>query len=210
MLSEYIDKGIYRLKVPFEDIFTTVYGVLGRDGELMLIDSATYPEDFEEYILPFIKELGGGRADYLLLSHSHSDHAGGAKALSEALPKVKIGASFETGFENGFLLKDGDVFLNRLAAVFLPGHSKNSFGFFDLETKTLLSADCLQLKGIGKYRSGIGYPLLYKSSIEKLKTMDIERIVAAHEYDPLGSMAVGKEAVKAYLDACLEEVKKYF
>ena len=81
MSSDRIDNGIYRLKVPFEDLYTTVYAVLGRDGELIIIDAATYPEDVDRKI-----------------------------------------------------------------------------------------------------------------------------IVAAHEYDPLGSMAVGKEAVKAYLDACLEEV----
>lgn len=206
MSSDRIDNGIYRLKVPFEDLYTTVYAVLGRDGELIIIDAATYPEDVDEYILPFIKGLGAKKIGFVFLSHSHSDHAGGAKLLSQRLGDAPVGASFETGLENSFTIKDSETFSGRLQAVFLPGHTKDSFGFFDLETKTLLSADCLQLKGIGKYRNGIAYPDLYKSSIEKLKTMDIERIVAAHEYDPLGSMAVGKEAVKAYLDACLEEV----
>ena len=33
--------------------------------------------------------------------------------------------------------------------------------------------------------------------------MDIERIVAAHEYDPYGSIASGSAEVARYLDACI-------
>ena len=60
---------------------------------------------------------------------------------------------------------------------------------------------------MGKYRDGISYPSLYRASVERLRGMEIERIVAAHEYDPLGSVAEGREAIAAYLDTCLSFLK---
>ena len=104
--------------------------------------------------------------------------------------------------------------MNCLMAVSLPGHTKNSVGYLDLRSKTLLSGDCLQLKGIGKYRNGIPYPNEYIASVQKLQHMQIDRIVAAHDYDPLGSVASGPLAVEEYLNLCLsiarniEETKK--
>ena len=92
--------------------------------------------------------------------------------------------------------------------VYLPGHTDHSVGFLDLETKTLLSGDCLQLEGIGKYRNGIGFPYLYIESCEKLEKMNISRIVTAHEYDPLGSIADGEAEVEKYLDLCIRIAQK--
>ena len=92
-------------------------------------------------------------------------------------------------------------------AIYLPGHTEHSFGFFDISTKTLLSGDCLQLNGVGKYRNGIANMDLYISSVNKLKRMDINRIVAAHEYDPFGSTAEGKSSVLRYLNKCYEIAK---
>ena len=34
--------------------------------------------------------------------------------------------------------------------------------------------------------------------------MNVARIVAAHEFDPLGSLAEGREAVEIYLSTCAE------
>jgi glyoxylase-like metal-dependent hydrolase (beta-lactamase superfamily II) len=101
-------------------------------------------------------------------------------------------------------LTDGEKLLGCLQVVSLPGHTKNSVGFLDLRSKTLLSGDCLQLKGIGKYRNGISRPAEYIQSIKRLQEMDIECIVAAHEYDPLGSIADGKAEVSQYLELCLQ------
>ncbi len=72
----------------------------------------------------------------------------------------------------------------------------------------MLSGDCLQLDGVGEYRNGVGYLDLYKASIVRLKNMDIKRIVAAHEFDPLGSVAEGEEEVQVYLDECINIQKR--
>lgn len=206
MHMEAIEQGLYRILLPFETITTTVYAVVTEQGAA-LIDSGTYSSDVGDYILPALRRAGVAdrNVKYLLLSHLHGDHAGGMDALLASFPHARLLAPRGNRW-NAPAAVDGQVILGRLQVVHLPGHTANSVGFYDLKTKTLLSADCLQLKGIGKYRNGIGDPRAYRASIEKLQAMDIYRIVAAHEYDPMGSIAQGDEAVKLYLETCLREI----
>jgi len=202
--------GLFRILVPFDgDVTTTVYVVL-CDGGVVLIDSATYPEDVDNYIIPALEELKISFESIrsLLLTHNHGDHAGGAGRLLEVAENATIRASFGFNSSRFFPLTDGELVYGRLQAVSLPGHTNHSVGFLDLETKTLFSGDCLQLDGVGKYRNGICYPSLYIKSCEKLKNMDIRRIVTAHEYDPLGSIAEGECEVKEYLDLCIKIAKR--
>ena len=198
-------ENLYRIKVPFEDIYSTVY-VAVYDGEAIIIDSATLSSDADNYILPALAELGLNTNDvkYLLLTHSHGDHAGGLRRLSELLPEAEIKVACKIFLPNFSPLADNEILLGNLKTIYLPGHTDDTVGFYDISTKTLLSGDCLPQKGVSKYRGRPAYPDLYKKSIEKLKGMDIERIVAAHEYDPLGSIAEGKDAVNGYLDLCLQ------
>ena len=206
-MIEKIEDGLFRLKVPFEDLTTTVYFAVCETGTV-IIDSATYASDADTYILPALDELGIRREDVklLALTHRHGDHAGGASRLLEVLPWIVI-RSFAPLKVPSVLLEDGELLLDRLQVVHLPGHSKDSAGYLDVTTGTLLSGDCLQLKGIGKYRNGISDREQYVASIQKLREMDIQKIVAAHEYDPLGSVADGAKEVQAYLDACIEVVE---
>lgn len=200
-----VDAGIYRILVPFEDLSTTVYIVRSPQG-VAIIDAATYASDIRDFVLPALAQLGIGReaVTHLLLTHAHDDHAGGLPALLEAFPHARVQSITPFALPEFSPLQDGDMILGRLQAVLLPGHTRLSCGYLDLPTGTLLSGDCLQLAGVGKYIHGIGYPEAYRSSVEKLQKMDIRRIVAAHEYVPLGSIAEGREVVAAYLDACLQ------
>lgn len=204
MKTEKIDIGLYRVRIPFEDLTTTVYFYVCEQG-VAIIDSATYSSDVDNYIIPAIGEIGVKREEvkYLLLTHDHSDHMGGLNRLSEVFTDAVCGASFGLDLPNRIDLVDGNIVLGSLMSVYLPGHTNHSFGFYDIKTKTLLSGDCLQLSGVGKYRDGIWDKNLYINSVNKLKNMEIERIVASHEYDPLGSIAEGKMQVIRYLDECI-------
>ena len=200
---EKIDEGIYRILVPFEDLTTTVYVYTCSEGTA-IIDSATYPEDVGKYIVPTLEKNDIKDIKYLLFSHEHGDHMGGAERLREVYPDAEVGTGFDCAFLNRMELFDNKRIFGELYAIHLPGHTNHAYGFYDAATKTLMSADCLQPEGVGKYRNGIGDPQSYIASINKLKKMDIERIVAAHEYDPLGSIAEGKEKVLKYLDTCIK------
>lgn len=206
MKVERIAEGIYRILVPFEDDITTTVYVAVCGEKVILIDAASYSTDASEFILPALSEIeiAPSQVDSLVLTHSHKDHAGGAKALLSALSCLKPRASFFVDHPGFSYLTDGEILGERLQVITLPGHTENSIALFDIKTKTLLSADCLQLNGIGKYRRGVAFPTLYRKSIERLKGMDIYRIVAAHEYDPLGSIAEGTANVLEYLNECLK------
>lgn len=185
MHAKRIDQGLYRILIPFEDLTTTVYIAVFEQGTA-IIDSGTYPTDVDGYILPALAELGveAESVRFLLLTHRHGDHAGGFSRLQACFPHAKADGALPEG----------------LIAVPLPGHTEDSVGY--LCGGTLLSGDCLQLKGIGKYRNGISDRDAYLKSIRYLKTLGLTRIVAAHEYDPLGSLAEGRTAVDRYLDCC--------
>jgi hydroxyacylglutathione hydrolase len=203
-----IDNGIFRILIPFEELTTTVYLYVCEEGTA-IIDSATYPSDVDEYILPALDSLNIPKdtVKFLLLTHDHGDHAGGIGRLSEKFPNATIYTSFPIELENRTELVDGKIVFGDLKAIYLPGHTEHSFAFYDVYTKTLLSGDCLQLGGIGKYRNGIVDFDLYIESLHKLKGMEINRIVAAHEYDPFGSIAEGEGSVLRYLNKC-EEIAK--
>ncbi len=205
MYAERITEHLFRVRIPFEELTTTVYLAVYGQG-VAIIDSATYPEDADRYILPALAELGidGKQIRVLALTHGHGDHGGGLGRLAQLFPHAEIRASEPLPYAAYLPLTDGEILLGGLQAVHLPGHTKRSVGYLDLQTKTLLSGDCLQLSGIGKYRNGIGYPTLYMESIEKIRKMNVARIVAAHEFDPLGSLAEGREAVEIYLSTCAE------
>ena len=54
----------------------------------------------------------------------------------------------------------------------------------------------------------IDWQKLHLEALKKLHSMDINAIIAAHDYHPYGECAQGKEAVKAYLDGCLEALHR--
>jgi glyoxylase-like metal-dependent hydrolase (beta-lactamase superfamily II) len=112
----------------------------------------------------------------VIITHFHTDHVGGVKALKEAAPGLKI-AIHETdagyvagtiplprypgvrGFVVGFfswlrpsvfppdiLLKDGDR-IEGLSCIHLPGHTPGSIGLLDEGSKTLFAGDLLRWDG---------------------------------------------------------------
>lgn len=191
---------IFRLKIPFENLETAVFFV--RDGDrLAIIDSATCASDVDRYLLPAARQLGG-RVTHVMLTHQHADHAGGVKRLLTCCPEATVYAIMPMPCARSALLHPNDRLFGRMQTIALPGHTQDSVGFWDLQTRTLFSGDCLQLAGIGRYVHGVSDLTAYLQSVARLKTMRPARIVASHEYVPLGSIAEGEEAVTAYLDAC--------
>ena len=204
MRFEKIEKGIFLLKVPFEDLYTSVFAVKAGE-EIALVDTATTEDDVTRCILPALDDLlarEGGTLRYILLTHSHGDHAGGAPMLAAHFQSVPVCTLQRMDFPLFRQLSDGEEIMGCLRVVHLPGHSPFSVGYYDTRSRVLLSGDCLQLRGVGKYTRGISDREAYVASVERLERMDIDCIVASHDYVPLGSTAKGKKAVSAYLYAC--------
>lgn len=205
-----INENISRLTVPFLDIFTTICTVRTPEG-VLIFDTATTPEDVTEHLLPFLSAEGISLEEVraVFISHSHGDHAGGLPTLLPLVPNAKvysrskkIGESFP---ERVVSPEDGDMIQGALQVVTIPGHSKDSAGLLDLRSGTLLSGDCLQLYGIfgsGFWGSNITLPTLHLQALEKLRSLPIRQIIAAHDYHPLGWRFDTPEKISAALDAC--------
>lgn len=200
-----VTDGIFRLCVPFESLYTTVYLVTTPDGAA-LIDSATYPEDVRDYLLPALSNLSV-TPTHLLSTHTHGDHAGGHAALCTAFPELSVFSAAPSHLpspasEKAQPLRDGQQFFGVLRTVFLPGHSRDSAAYLDERTGTLLCGDCLQQHGIGRFGVGISDPAAYRSSLSRVRTLSPRRLVMSHDYAPLGYLAEGGEAVSRVLDDC--------
>ncbi len=190
---EVIEKGIHRLCIPFDNIYTTVFLLKSKNGTI-LFDTATTESDVNNYILPALKNENAV-PDIVICSHSHSDHAGGLEYVLKAFPKVQ-----------NKTYKDGEVLFSRFKILELKGHSKDSVGILDLATKTLLSGDALQQLGVGKYKTHIEDKTDYLNTIEKLKNTDINKIIFSHNYEPFGWCITRADLLNCY-KLCEETAK---
>jgi glyoxylase-like metal-dependent hydrolase (beta-lactamase superfamily II) len=209
---EKINEHIYELCIPYKDIFTTVYFIKTESG-VLLFDTASYDCDVTGAIIPALRELEVGKDDlkYVFISHNHTDHAGGLGELLKAYPKacvVSKSESLKEKFEEYTFLSpnEGERLLDVFSVVSVTGHTKDSAALYDIRTKTLISGDCLQLYGIfgsGFWGANISFFTEYAEAIRKLRKMDIDTILTAHDYHPCGRKYFSKAEVDSALDACL-------
>ena len=70
--------GIYRLKIPFDTVYTSVF-LIETDKDDILVDCASNARDVDEFIVPALENMGKKMADIkaIVLTHRHGDHAGG-------------------------------------------------------------------------------------------------------------------------------------
>lgn len=195
-------KNIYKLDIPFDNITTSSFLITTEEGNI-LVDCGTYPKDVNAIILPALNQIKV-KPDFLFLTHSHSDHAGGTETLLKEFKALKL-ICYNEGVCNkygGILLKDKDKIIKNICFLHLSGHSFDSGALLDKRTKSVVTGDCLQLWGIGKYGCGIELPVEYIKSIQKLKDILPNNIFTSHKYYPLGSSAFGSDEAIIYLEKC--------
>ena len=173
---------IYAIKIPFQipispevrmDRFVYAYLIQGR--KLFLVDTGVAAS--RGIIFEAIREMGRTPEDlsWIILTHSHPDHIGSAKAIQEASGcKVAAHSSEKAWIENiqiqfqersvpGFhtlvggsvpvnqFLKEGDVLdLGddlELEIYHTPGHSKGSIALYLRKENALFAGDAIPLPG---------------------------------------------------------------
>ncbi|MBO5281407.1 MAG: MBL fold metallo-hydrolase [Clostridia bacterium] len=206
MRFELLTDGIYRLKVPFENIFTSVFALV-EDNKCILLDSGCNERDVNQIIIPAL-DAAGFVPQMMICSHLHSDHSGGMQALLKAFPKAKAGLFARNKYFDGetIHLSDGGLLSNRFRVLNLKGHTDDCLAVLDEKTSTLLSFDCLQLFGVGRYGTAFSDCAEYLKTLERVRDMRLEHIIASHEYVPCGSVANGQKEVNEYLDQCEKAV----
>ena len=189
--------GIYRLRVPFEAIYTSVFLVC-RAGKAVLVDCATTEHDVTDVILPALDRLGypPHRLDAIVLTHRHGDHAGGLEALLVRAPQIEV-------ITKPCTLAPG------LSTYPLPGHTADSIGLLDEATHTLISGDGLQGAGVDRWRCNTREPKAYLQTLSRIRADSrIEHVLFSHAYEPWNSdRADGRDAVLSALDDCAVYVK---
>ena len=184
---------IYRLKVPFDNLYTSVF-LIKTDGVNVLVDCATTDSDVDEIIVPALLEQGLSVADikYLVLTHKHGDHAGGRHRLLQLNPSLEIICSVRENFVNGLTMYE------------MKGHTLDCVGVFDTRTGTLLSGDGLQGYGIGRYPCSLASDEEYVKTVEFVKNNgEIKNVLFSHAYEPWKKDgAFGREEIEACLQFC--------
>lgn len=187
---------IYRLKVPFQDLYTSVFLISTNEG-YALVDCATYDSDVDKYIIPALDEQGLSLSDinYLIVTHMHGDHAGGKDRILQLAPNIKIVQNVQ------------DLDLLGITILELKGHTLACVGVLDERSSTLISGDGLQGAGVGKYRCSLENKEEYLKTIEKIRNDErIKNILFSHAYEPWYKYGVfGREEI----EKCLEDCKKY-
>ena len=187
--------GIYRLRVPFEAIYTSVF-LIKLPSEIVLVDCATTSEDVDRRIVPALKKLGYELADVgtLVITHRHSDHAGGLERILEIAPKISVITDTCAPFEG-------------LSTYKMAGHTEDCIGVLDTRSHTLISGDGLQGAGVDKYPCYTKDPEAYLETIKKIQNdKKIQNILFSHAYEPWNKDRI---IGRANVDACLLECIKY-
>ncbi len=197
-MAERLKEGIYRVCIPFENIYTSAFFLVSGKS-CIILDSGSDDSDAEKYIIPETAKLGV-TPKYLVSTHTHGDHHGGINALKAAFPEA-VPALFSTAVQGSYHLTDGEILLDRFKVLNLKGHSRDSLGILDLKTSTLLSGDSLQMYGIDIYRGLVTDTDEYLATIRRVRELGVQTIIASHDYEPLGFMAEG-EKVAEFLDFC--------
>lgn len=202
--------GLYRLWVPFEKIAASVFLLLTQSGPV-LYDCAMTAADVENIILPALRHMhiAPEQLQALVLSHAHADHSGGLGTLLQHAPQIRVLARAPQKYAAAvYATQDGEMLLDDVMALHLPGHTADCLGLYDLRTGTLLTADALQLQGIDRFGCAVKYPEDYKQTIEKIRRLAPRRILTSHVYVPFGEKAEGLPEITRYLDGCLDVLRE--
>ena len=165
--------GIYRLKVPFERIYTSVFLIVHPQGNIM-VDCASNASDVDNFIIPELEELGYSLSaiSAIVLTHEHEDHAGGLSELLTINPALNV-------------INTVTTVLPGIETVPLAGHLDDCIGVFDARSHTLISGDGLRGVGVDKYRCNIHNASAYLKTLERIeKNEKIENVLFSHAYEP--------------------------
>lgn len=197
-------ENIYKLEVPFFNIYTAVY-IVKNGKNAFIIDCADSTLDAQNYILPTLKEIGVENewVKGIFLTHGHGDHIGGLPLILKECKNAKIYGfarpNIEFPEDRFYSVCDGEIIEENIKVLLLEGHDKQNGGYIYLPSKTLFSGDSIELYGLNAYGLLVRHPKLYLESILKLKKEKINHIFASHKFVPLGSDAIGKRASKRYI-----------
>lgn len=184
-----LDRYVTRMLAPNANYMTGpgTNGYLVGEQELAVIDPG--PDDPAH--IKALVEAGAGRIRWILLTHTHSDHAPAAMALKEATGARIAGRPapahaphnasviFDRVLADGELLQLGDC---ALRVVHTPGHASNHLCYLLENTRMLFSGDHLVQGFTVVIAPPDGNMGAYLRSLERLATFNIAILAPGHGY----------------------------
>ena len=172
------------------------------------------PDD-EEHIRALATSLRGAQEIRILLTHSHSDHAGGAPGLCRvtggtihASASLSLGETFDGHLER---LRDGDGIPTDhggLDALETPGHSRDHLAFLWRKGEALFVGDLLLGRGdttwVGEYPGCVED---YLESLRRIESQEVSVLYPSHGA-PIESPAFTVERFRRHRLARLGEIQK--
>jgi glyoxylase-like metal-dependent hydrolase (beta-lactamase superfamily II) len=147
--------------------------------EIAVIDPG--PDD--EGHLDAIVGCGGDRIRWILLTHTHSDHAPGAAGLRERTGAEVLGFAPRDGVKLDGRLEGGsriEATEFRLRAVHTPGHASNHLCFLLEEERMLFSGDHIMQGSTVVIRPPDGDMAAYLASLEAVRKLRLRSIAPGH------------------------------
>lgn len=216
------------IKCPFSRYFTSVCAILG--DEIVLIDSGI-PSSPDEAILPYLEALGRKPEEiaYVILTHGHFDHCGGARLLKErfsakvilheldrpyledaSLVDRELNARF--GFplakQAQFQSTSADITVNDGDTLQVAGHELAFLHLPGHSPGSMAVVDrelSLYVAGDSPQGKGAGRPLIfhslteYEESMIRLASREIGVLVLGHPFPPLEKPVLESDEARLHL-----------
>ena len=169
--------------------YNNVYLITGERAAFF--DSGFDADEHVNTLLEMWESAGRPEIAAIVLSHRHSDHAGGAAKLSKATGAVIYSSPAEkTPIEHtvpgtfvGRAVADGetlDLGGTTLEFVHTPGHTVGSMSVYYREQGVLFAGDTIRTSDPFKMDPNAGDMNLHLESLRKLRTYDIRVIGPGH------------------------------
>lgn len=164
------------------------------DGKTMLVDGGNRP--YAPVLVENLRRLGIEKLDYIMISHSHSDHIYGVTDEKGVLANIPVGEVFISGVYNGGL--DNPYLVDDLCKE------------KGIPVRTLEKGDVLEL---GEVRMEVIWPQkeMVGQVIEGTETVNNESLVVRFDYKEHSSLFTGdlyEMGEATLLKASIQEIEK--
>jgi glyoxylase-like metal-dependent hydrolase (beta-lactamase superfamily II) len=153
--------------------------LVGGD-EVAVVDPG--PDDSEQH-LDRVAEAGAGRIRWILVTHTHPDHAPGAAGLKARTGAQVLGFDERDGFVPDTAIGDGwalETTAFRLEAVYTPGHASNHLCYRLDQERLLFSGDHIMSGSTVVIAPPDGDMAAYMRALERVRRLDIEGVAPGH------------------------------
>ncbi len=150
--------------------------LIGDERSLILMDPGPNLDDHMESLAAVV---AGAHVDTIVITHRHYDHAEAAERCADVFGAV-IAGNDSPARPGDLRIAEGDRVGGLLTAVATPGHSSDHLCFVLEDERTLFSGDHI----LGRGTTVVAYPDgdmgAYIASLERLRSLEIDRIYPGH------------------------------